>query len=218
MNTLTDTLNLVKHEEGRGTFHLFKRKRAEQYGFTLVIFRKQALLGFISSSDIAVEGDILRRYDRLGIKDGDSILSINLGPQCLKIAETLPTQDRWPRTYELELDLAVTDPILFAQRYIQQSDPVQWAKTAIEGFIQYTAGFWNHDDISETMLREWVLQALTIPQNTTSGLHVVAVHKAHLPMNPDREKRNSDCTPTQHRGDPNSQRWLYSTCAQRRVL
>ena len=187
-NPVTDTLRLVQKEEGRSTFYIFRRKRTEQYGFCLVIFRGKALLGYIPSTDIMVEGDILRRYKQIGIKDGDTILSVNLGPQPLEIKDSLPTKDGYPRQYSLLLDVCVIDPIKFAQRYIQDTDPVARARTAIEGYIQSCASQWRHDDLNENVLRDFAEQALTIEPNTSLGLKVVKAQKASLPMNPDRAR------------------------------
>ncbi|HJT56269.1 MAG TPA: hypothetical protein VJ761_07240 [Ktedonobacteraceae bacterium] len=187
-NPVTDTLRLVQKEEGRSTFYIFRRKRTEQYGFCLVIFRGKALLGYIPSTDIMVEGDILRRYKQIGIKDGDTILSVNLGPQPLEIRDSLSTRDGYPRQYTLVLDVCVIDPIKFAQRYVQDTDPVARARTAIEGYIQSCASQWRHDDLNENVLRDFAEQALTVEPNTSLGLKVVKAQKASLPLNPDRAR------------------------------
>src|SRR5947199_3816714 len=117
---MTDSLKFVQREEGKGTLHLFGRKQAERFGFCLVIFHKDACLGFISSSDLVVASDIQRKYDRIGVRDGDTILSVNLGPKPLEITDTLPTKDGWSRAYKLTLEISVKDPVKFAQRYIQE--------------------------------------------------------------------------------------------------
>ncbi len=187
-NPLTDTLKLVQIEEGRGTFQIFRRKRTEQYGFCLVVFRNKAFLGYIPSSDITVEGDILRRYERIGIKNGDTIFSVNLGPQPLEITDTLPTRDGFPCEYKLTLDICVSDPIKFAQKYVQETDPLARAKTAIEGHIQRCSSQWMHDDMNESLLREFAEQSLTIEPNTAFGLKVVKAQKAALRTNPTRAK------------------------------
>ena len=187
-NPLTDTLKLVQQEEGRGTFHIFRRRRAEKYGFCLVVFRNKAFLGYIPSTDITVEGDILRRYERIGIKDGDAIFSVNLGPQPLEVSDILPTQDGYPREYKLTLDICVIDPIKFAQKYVQETDPVARARTAIEGYIQQCASHWRHDDMNESLLREFAEQALTIEPNTALGLKVLKAQKASLQLNPNRAR------------------------------
>jgi hypothetical protein len=185
---MTDALKLVQREEGKGTLHLFSRKQAERFGFCLVIFRKDACLGFISSSDIVVASDIQRKYDRIGVKDSDIILSVNLGPKPLEITDTLPTKDTLPRAYKLTLEISVNDPVKFAQRYIQESDPVALAKTAIEGYIQRCTSNQLHDDISERMLRDYAEQALRMEPNPSIGLTVKIAHKATLWMNPEHEK------------------------------
>src|SRR5579863_8196491 len=177
-NTLTHTLKLVQTEEGRSTFAIFRRKRTEHYGFCLVVFRGKAFLGYIPSSDITVEGDILPRYERIGIKNGDTILSVNLGPQPLEISDTLPTRDGYPCDYGLILDIRVIDPVKFAQQYVQETDPVARAKTAIEGHIQQCSGHYLHDDMNEGLLREFAEQSLTIEPNTAFGLTIVKAQKA----------------------------------------
>lgn len=188
MNTMTDALKLVQPEEGKGTLHLFSRKQAERFGFCLVILRNEACLGFIASSDIVVASDIQRKYERIGVRDGDTILSVNLGPQPLEITDTLPTKDGSPRAYKLTLEITVNDPVKFAQRYIQHSDPVALAKTAIEGYIQRCTSTQLHDEISERMLRGYAEQALKMEPNPSIGLTVKIAHKATLWMNPEREK------------------------------
>jgi len=187
-NPLTDTLKLVHQEEGHGTFHIFRRKRAEKYSFCLVVFRGKAFLGYIPSSDITVEGDILRRYERIGIKNGDTILSVNLGPQPLEISDTLPTRDGYPCDYRLILDIRVIDPVKFAQQYVQETDPVARAKTAIEGHIQQCSGHYSHDDMNDGLLREFAEESLTIEPNADFGLTVVKAQKATLFMNPTRAR------------------------------
>lgn len=188
MNTMTDALKLVQREEGKGAFAWLSRKQSERFGFCLVIFRRDAFLGFISSSDIVVASDVQRRYLRLGVRDGDTILAVNLGPKPLEITDTLPTSDRWPRAYQLMLEIQVTDPVKFAQLYIQESDPVALAKTAIEGYIQRCTSVLEHDEISERMLRDYAEQALKAEPNASIGLGVNIAHKATLSMNPLRER------------------------------
>lgn len=186
-NTLTDSLNFVQQEEEtRDSFPLFKRARTDKYGFALVVIRKGSLVGYIPSKGITVESDIQRNYTRMGVKKGDVILNVNLGPQSLQIKDTLPTQDRYPRFYSLELEISVTDPLQFTQRYIEQVDPVAKAKTAIEGFIQDSASGYTHDELTVERLREWAKDALTIEPHKDYGLSVRVVHKVTFPENPDR--------------------------------
>jgi hypothetical protein len=177
---------MVRVETQHNTFPLFKRKRAESYGFALVILRKGAFLGSILSSDITVESDITRKYERLGIKDGDEIFSVNMGPQPLKIQDTLPTRDWGPRPYSVELNIQVSDPPKFTLMYIQQADPVARARNAIESFIQQMSGARKHDDITDDTVRQWASQALTIETYKSYGLRVQVVQKVSVSMNPRR--------------------------------
>jgi hypothetical protein len=190
VNTETDRLNMVRVETQHNTFPLFKRKRAESYGFALVVLRKGVLLGSILSSDIAVESDITRIYERLGVKDGDEIFSVNLGPQPLKIQDTLPTNDWGPRPYTMELTIQVSDPLKFTLMYIQQADPIARTRSAIEGYIQLMSGPRNHDDITDDTVRQWAIQALTLEAYKSYGLRVQMVQKVSVAENPGRAQES----------------------------
>src|SRR5450755_2905364 len=187
-NTLTDQLDLVQREDAKGILRLFSRRLGASDGFCLVVFRKENYLGAILSEDVITENDLKRRYDRLGVRDGDSILRVNMGPRPLTIKDKLPTLDRFVRPYEMKLEIAVTDPRNFAQRYRQLSDPVDMARIAIEGYLQSRAARKNHDDLSESMLRDYAEDALSAGSNGSFGINVVAAHKVTLWQDPLRAK------------------------------
>ena len=187
-NTLTDQFNLVKREEAKGMLRLFSRQRSVSDGFCLVVFRKEEYRGSIVSYDVITEGDLKRRSERLGVRDGDTILRINLGPRPLSMSEKLDTQDGYTRPYTLDLEIAVNDPRNFAQRYLQGSDPVKLARIAIEGYLQRYAIRKRHDELREEMLRDYAEQALGESSNRSFGIQVVAAHKITLYMDSTRRK------------------------------
>src|SRR5437762_3218067 len=187
-NTLTDQFNLVQREEAKGLFRLFSRQRSVSDGFCLAVFRKEEYRGSILSDDVYTEGDLKRRSERLGVRDGDIILRINLGPRPLSISEKLGTMDGYVRPYTLELEIRVSDPRSFAQRYLQWSDPVKLARIAIEGYLQRYAIRKRHDELREDMLRDYAEQALRESSNRSFGIEVVAAHKITLFMDPTRSK------------------------------
>lgn len=187
-NTLTDQFNLVQREEVKGLFRLFTRQKSVSDGFCLVVFRKEEYRGSILSDDVYTEGDLKRRSERLGVRDGDIILRINLGPRPLSISEKLGTMDGYTRPYTLELEIRVSDPRSFSQRYLQWSDPVKLARIAIEGYLQRYAIRKKHDELREDMLRDYAEQALRESTNRSFGIEVVAAHKATLYMDPIRSK------------------------------
>lgn len=187
-NALTDQLNLVQREEAKGIFRLFSRQRSVVDGFCLVIFRKEEYRGSILSDDVYTEGDLKRRSERLGVRDRDTILRVNLGSRPLSISEKLGTSDGYTRSYTLDLEIRISDPRNFAQRYLQWSDPVKLARIAIEGYLQHNAKRKRHDDLHEDMLRDFAEQALREGTNRSFGIEVVTAHKITLHMDPTRSK------------------------------
>src|SRR5579859_3248935 len=187
-NTLTDQFNLVQREEAKGILRLFTRQRSVSDGYCLVVFRKEEYRGSILSNEVVTEGDMKRRTERLGVRDGDTILRVNLGSFPLSISERLSTLDGYIRSYKLDLEIGVNDPRSFAQRYLQQSDPVNLARIAIEGYLQRYAIRKRHDELRDDMLRDQAEQALRESSNRSFGLQVVAAHKLALYMDPKRSK------------------------------
>jgi hypothetical protein len=188
MNTLTDRLDLVKIEDAKGFLRLFSRNRSSSDGFCLVVFRKESYLGSIISDEVITENDLKRRCERIGVRDGDSILRINMGPRPMTLNERLTTQDGYVRPYKLEIEIHVSDPRTFAQRYRQSSDPVNLARLAIEGYLQRYATRNMHDDLEEDTLRNYARQALNDGSNRSFGLAVTVAHKLTLQMDPIRVK------------------------------
>jgi PDZ domain len=187
-NVQTDQLDIVRIEEAKGLFRLFSRTLSSSDGFCLVVFRKESYIGSISSEGVVTESDLRRKYDRIGVRDGDSILRINMGPRPMTISERLTTQDGYTRAYKLEIEIHVSDARNFAQRYRQASDPINMARLAIEGALQRCATRNIHDELSEEMLLNCTLQALTSGSNRSFGLGVTAAHKITLWMDPIRVK------------------------------
>jgi hypothetical protein len=187
-NTLTDQLNLVQREEARGILRLFTRQRSVSDGYCLAVFRKEEYRGSILSNEVVTEGDIKRRTERLGVRDGDTILRINLGSRPLTIRDTLNTYDGYSRFYTLDIEIAVNDPRSFAQRYLQSSDPVNLARIAIEGYLQRQAAREIHDELNDEMLRNYAERALRDGSNRSFGIQVVSAHKLIILMDPRRSK------------------------------
>lgn len=185
-NVSTDQLDLVRAEEAKGLLRLFSRILSASDGFCLVVFRKDSYIGSIVSDEVITENDLKRRCERIGVRDGDSILRINMGPRPMTISDKLTTQDGYTRPYKLEIEICVSDPRNFAQRYRQSSDPVNLARIAIEGDLQRCARRNPHDDLSEDMLLRCTMQALTHGSNRSFGLEVTAAHKITLSMDPRR--------------------------------
>src|SRR5438876_494395 len=94
-NEMTDQLGLVDRIPGRGFLAWFSRQQPAQDGFSLEVFRGNVHIGSILSNEIS--GDIKRRYDRLGIRDGDMILRVNLGSRMMNINGLLSTGDQGDR-------------------------------------------------------------------------------------------------------------------------
>lgn len=185
-NTLTDQLNMVAIEEIRGLIRLFTRGRRTSEGFYLVVFRKESYLGTIVSDDVITENDMKRRCERLGVRDGDTIFRVNMGPQPLTIRDRVGVRDGYTCSYEMHLELAVRDPQAFAVRYRQQSDPVNMARVAIEGYLQQYAVRKVHDELREDMLRDYAERALDDGSNRAFGLQVTRAHKCVIFADPQR--------------------------------
>jgi len=185
-NTLTDQLKMVAIEEVRGLIRLFTQRRQTSEGFCLVVFRKESYLGTIVSDEVITENDIKRRCERLGVRDGDTIFRVNMGPQPLTIRDRVGVRDGYTCSYEMHLELAVRDPQAFAVRYRQQSDPMNMARVAIEGSLQQYALRKEHDELREDMLRDYAERALDDGSNRAFGLQVTRAHKCVIFADPQR--------------------------------
>jgi len=183
-NEMTDKLQLIQSATIKGFLGLFGRSLSVAEGFSLEVFRGDTHLGSIISNDIKVAGDVKKRCERLGARDGDTILRVNLGPRMLTMGGKLYTQDGYTRAYEIMLELHISHPALFAQCYRQQSDPVMLAKTAIEGEFQKYAERNKHDAMDVAKLRLDAEQTLNIASNQRFGLSVTRAHKSYLWLDP----------------------------------
>ncbi len=185
-NEMTDQLGLVERVSGRGFLAWFSRQQPAQDGFSLEVFRGNVHLGSILSNEIS--GDIKRRCDRLGIRDGDMILRINLGSRIMTVGGQLSTGDQgerhFTREYEMTIKLKVSHPDTFALHYHQQSDPVALAKAAIQGAIHKYAQRTLHDDISEFGLCYQAENALELRSNRDIGISVTSAYVTTLKPDP----------------------------------
>jgi len=183
-NSMTDGLGLVQSATVKGFLGLFGRTLSVADGFSLEVFREDSHLGSIMSNDIKVASDVKKRCERLGARDGDTILRINLGPRMLTMTGKLYTHDGYARAYEIVVQVQVNHPPRFAQRYRQQSDPIKMAKEAVEGEFQKYAERNTHDSMDQANLRYLAEHALDIASNQEIGVVVIRAHKSLLWLDP----------------------------------
>lgn len=185
-NEMTEQLGLVDRISGRGFLAWFSRQQQAQDGFSLEVFRGNVHIGSILSNEIS--GDIKKRYDRLGIRDGDMILRVNLGSRMMNINGLLPTGDQgdrhFIREYEMVLKFRVSHPDKFALHYHQLSDPIALAKSAIQGAILKYAQRTQHDDINEFGLCYQAENALELRSNRDIGVSVTSAYVTSLKSDP----------------------------------
>src|SRR5436305_14817245 len=119
-NPLTDQKKLIEIIPVQSFWGIFNRTYTSEDGFSLELFRGRTYLGSIRSNEIT--SSTKRHFQRIRLRNNDTILRINLGYRTLDIKCTLAVRDDWVHPYESIVKIVVNDPYLFALQYQQETD------------------------------------------------------------------------------------------------
>lgn len=142
-NQVTDRFGFVRTEIVQA-LPLLGRIISSKDGYSLEVFRSGEHLVSVRHRTIAPASATRRRSvqkpQRMKVDDGDVVYWVSVVPQPIPIVGSLTTLDNFVRTYDITLDLVVSDPKLFAKGYRQGKDPVNLAIESFKtAFLKYAA-------------------------------------------------------------------------------
>lgn len=166
VNPVTDGLHLVSYTTVKGgTWDwLVGRNVGTDEGFSQQIF----------TAGGEYRGQVDRRFNRAGVRDGDLVVKVNLGPRLYEFTGTLAVQDGHFRRYTVRIQLAAQNPYGFAVACKQEIDPVEALRSAIDGALLRWASQLQHDDVTPEAMRYRVTVAAEMAKGQT-GLAVQEV-------------------------------------------
>lgn len=185
-NDITRSISLVINDEVIQTNFLGKTINSST-GFSKEIFRNGRHEASVCLADVTIIVESSPAQDQYKARNGDRMLTINLGPAQLLLKGNFYTKDNYTASYEVLLELKVNNPSLFAQRYLQQSDPAGILQMAIIQEYDTYAARTPHNQLDRTKLR---YDARYNTQSAKVGIVVVEIYKSEIYADPRRARIN----------------------------
>lgn len=181
MNEETQKLGLI--EEKGITASLLGRSISATPGFSKEIFQGGKYLGSVrlSAERSQLSADSPVGVAQMKIRTECLLLMVNLGPQTMILKGIFSTKDRYSASYEIAVEVRVHNPLLFAQRYLQKSDPIGLLKASILQDIDEYAARTDHDSLNPAKLRHDVRYNT---QSAKIGLLVTEIYKTQIYADP----------------------------------
>jgi hypothetical protein len=177
-NRMTSSMHLIETIPVRGALDLLKRTSSASDGFSLEVFRGERHLTSIMSNSME------RRWDLGVLIKGNTILKVNLGYRMMALSGQLYTQDNFTREYEIEMQIHVSNPTLFAMQYIQESDPIFLAQKEMERLLETYTQQARHNDLSGPQMRDLARRTLSSATHQRCGVAVDEVNRFLLKLDP----------------------------------
>lgn len=185
-NNMTRNLSLVHGDETIQAGFLGRTITAAT-GFSKELFRNGRHEASIRHDDPTLSLESLPGQEQYKAKNGDRLLTINLGPTQLTLKGIFYTKDNYSASYEVLLELKVNNPSLFAQRYAQESDPVNILQMGIIQEYDTYAARTLHNMLDKTKLRH---DALYNRQSAKVGITVAEIYKSEIYADPRKARIN----------------------------
>ncbi len=145
-NPVTDRFRLVQTEIVKAV-PMFGRTLSAVDGYSLEVFRGEIPRGSVRSSSNGSESNTERESVKMKVYHGDVIYKVNIVPQPIPVVGSLTTKDNYIRSYDITIDLVVSDPVLFVRRYRLGRDPVKSAIGTVKDSLQDYASRTEHDKL-----------------------------------------------------------------------
>ena len=175
-NDVTRGLPLVNADEYIQAGFLGKTISAST-GFSKEIFRDGRHVASVRFVDTTISVESSPAQDQFKARQGDRMLTINLGPARLPLKGNFYTKDTCTASYEVLLEIKVNNPSLFALCYLQQSDPAGILQMAIIQAYDTYAGRTPHNLLDKTKLRH---DARYNTQSAKVGIVVTETYKSEI--------------------------------------
>ena len=175
-NDVTGRLSLVSSDEVIQASFLGKTIIAST-GFSKEIFRNGRHEASVRLDEPGISLESSPALNQYKARNGDRVLTVNLGPAQLPLKGNFYTKDNYSPSYEVLLELKVSNPSLFAERYLQQSDPAGILQMAIiQEFDEYAIRT-PHSLLNKTKLRH---DARYNTQSAKVGIVVTEIYKSEI--------------------------------------
>ena len=90
------------------------------------------------------------------VYNGDVIYKVNIVLQSVPVIGHLMSKDKYIRSYNLTIDLIVSNPLLFIQEYRLHKDPANMAIERFKSSLQDYASQAEHDKLRLQQKQGWV--------------------------------------------------------------
>lgn len=177
INEQTDLLDLVRVETIKPS--LFGTKIVPAHGFSREVFRQGTHIGSVRAPE---DINLLAPGQHPGMQElkastQDTLVTVNMGLRTLDLKGIFYTEDGYKPTYDVQLEIRVNNPLLFAQHYMTRSDPIALMKSAIvQEFNEYALRT-LHENLSQTKLR---YDALSHIQSKHVGVLVTQIYRSTI--------------------------------------
>jgi hypothetical protein len=182
-NQVTDRYRLVQTEHVRAA-PVIGRTISAVEGHSLEIFRWGEHLFSVRTSGTGSGINAGRVPVKMRVNDGDVIYKVNILPQPIPVVGSLTTKDKYVRIYDINVDLMVSDPVLFVQGYRQGKDPVKLAIERVKTSLQDYASRTEHDKLASLKLGSAWNEMLC----AETGMMVTQISRWSLQRDPKRDE------------------------------
>lgn len=158
---------------------LFGTRVVAAHGFSKEVFRQGLHIGSVRAPEDLnlLTPDHNPSVHELKVNAQITLVTVNMGLRILDIRGSFHTRDGHAPTYDVQLEIRINNPLLFAQHYLRHSDPVALVKSAIiQEFNEYALRTF-HENLSQTKLR---YDALSHTQNKHAGVLVTQIYRSNI--------------------------------------
>lgn len=194
-NQVTDHFRLVQTEIVT-TVPVLGRMIFAAEGYSLEIFRGEMHLGSVRTRQTMSAGGAEGGLVKMKVNNGDVIYKVRIVPLFVPVIGNLTTKDKYVRSYDLTLDLVVSDPVLFVQGYRLGRDPLHLSIERFKSSFQHYAsqikyeklvGFKQPQDAWNNSLSAYT--GLMVTQVSRWNFQSDPRHEAALTMQQEAEKK-----------------------------
>nr|BBH86385.1 hypothetical protein KTC_11360 [Thermosporothrix sp. COM3] len=171
-NSITDQLGFVTKEEVTG-LPFIERPLSPMADYHQVIYKDDVCLGLLEANEI--------HHRQINVKRGDTIFFLYAHPQQYTLTSTFRTREKYRYSYELFLNIQITNPLRLIDLYIKKCDPVRLAIDMFKGKLSQFTSRLSQEELPTLQqalpFQEWndtILQATGSICSPVSPIHVQA--------------------------------------------